>query len=288
MMVMQAMDRKFEFSEGLPARSKARRPWKTAMSIEAASAAALVAPHPLRRPRCLSSAPLLVTRLRIGDAASRSNRIRSPPLSSESSDLAVGAHSDDDDFDHDFSLSSSLFGDSALVLLVSCLLSWVLFAVSIALDTLLACAIACGFDFVLVAPSPFPRLIRGAARWFGASRFSAFGFPDDTSVTRNGNHSGHVSNGSVYRRRSGGGRTPSDGSHTQRRRECSASPPSPCPLPPLSFRRGFGTNGSYFERTHLFGRMSSSLRAHAWRAALCAYALWSCVGFGTDIGMLSD
>jgi hypothetical protein len=250
------------------------------MSTEAASAA-FEAPPSLRRLRC-PSAPLLVTRLRIGDAASRRNLMSPAPTPASS------ARNDDRDEDattvasptasraaSDTSSSSS--GGSALVRLVSWLLSTLLLVAVLFVDTLIACAIACGFDFCLAAPFPLPRLIRGAARLINCMLYYAVGISDDGSATRVENHVCHSSNDSGYRRRRGGDRMPHDSTaHCLRPHEFTAS------LPPLSLSsRGISSGAGHYGRASLVGRVSSSLCAHAWRAALCAYALWNCVGLGT-------
>jgi hypothetical protein len=253
---------------------------QNAMSTETASAA-FEAPPSLRRLRC-PSAPLLVTRLRIGDATSRRNLMSPAPVPASS------ARSDDCDVDATTAASptasaasdtsSSSSGGSALVRLISWLLSTLLLVAVLFVDTLIACAIACGFDFCLAAPFPLPRLIRGAARLISCSLYYAVGISDDGSAARLGNHTDHSSNDSGYRRRSRGGRMPHGSTeYCLRSHECTAS------LPPLSlFSRGVNSGTGHYSRASLAGRVSSSLCAHAWRAALCAYALWNCVGLGTE------
>jgi hypothetical protein len=250
------------------------------MSTEAASAA-FEAPHSLRRLRC-PSAPLLVTRLRIGDAASRRNLLSPAPAP------ASPARNDDCDVDATTAASptasaasdtssSSSSGGSALVRLVSWLLSTLLLVAVLFVDTLIACAIACGFDFCLAAPFPLPRLIRGAARLISRSLYYAVGFSYDGSAARIENHACHSSHDSGYRRRTRGCRVPHGSTaHCLRSGEFTAS------LPPLSLSsRGVSSGTGHYGRASLVGRVSSSLCAHAWRAALCAYALWNCVGLGT-------
>jgi hypothetical protein len=249
------------------------------MSTETASAV-FEAPPSLRRQRC-PSAPLLVTRLRIGDAASRRNLMSPTPVPASS------ARNDDCDVDATTvasptapaaaDTSSSSSGGSALVRLFSWLLSTLLLVAVLFVDTLIACAIACGFDFCLAAPFPLPRLIRGAARLISCSLFYVVGFSYDGSAARVENHVCHSSNDSGYRRRSRGGRMSYDSTaHCLRSREFTAS------LPPLSLSsRGVSSGTGHYGRASLACRVSSSLCAHVWRAALCAYALWNCVGLGT-------